>query len=942
MIIKKIGSTHNLLEVIPNQYKHKNLQSLLKALGASEDTNFEDDEWRFPKSKIISSLNFNIIKDMDKDKDISMDIEPFSVTGTRSFENGTIFNVTFLTIIKLLYLTEASLLASDSSRINLFRSLILTCDYLKNNNISTINLSEPKSLEEYLNHQMFHRLDRIKNVITRSSTPIHYGSIQLGWISRRIGYQATLDEIRFSEFIWGNSTVGNRNIDKAIGNILTISSDDEISINDYKRGASFNYLTLDYGRYYVDHCATYFRDTYVKSIALKKTSSEFGSFSIQAGYSKNQENLTIEANILNGETQNKRTTKTIPKSSDKAAYAAYKKGIKKRNSVSKNIISCYENHYRFHYAEVEITSAESISRMATELKLINNVQSNSEREHITDRLKVIVQSTTTPETLKHTRALLESSDFDLPYKGFTYSLLSLKKILKDECIVSYFSKQDIHDEIDRKSNTFKHLRFIYSTISAGFVYIMALLGWRQSEFGFPLNSINISINDDKLDQYFHPCRYKVFWTAKKVAKETILEREITQDTYHLIYKISLLTGNSENSACLLSKIVRPLVTDGESRAKTVNNQTRLLWLHFVKEYKPFKLDDAREEYEKTTKSISSGKVLSKQEHTRYQNLVNDSHLHSENIVCDVNLREVKIRLREEIDRVMLSVKLDYELLREYVSGNLPENESELIRTYVPQDTLDGVNATSLPNRDLTNTVNNILKDNCIYPTPHAFRHMWAECVYRRFDGDAGWMIRSHFKHISQSMWLAYIRNKDNQIIHKMAKKQVISALLNNFVKRGGEGYSGKIIQLINKSLQKTQMLRNDGSIDSDIIDDFASTQIIDIKTSPWGYCLLYRLDQDKTNCAIDGSPQRFNASPSICFGCNNFFTQATNTEGILISIAGDIKALYAPIPYILKEASRITVSNAYTHLKKIGASEIILNQILEALNTSLHKGKTPC
>jgi hypothetical protein len=297
---------------------------------------------------------------------------------------------------------------------------------------------------------------------------------------------------------------------------------------------------------------------------------------------------------------------------------------------------------------------------------------------------------------------------------------------------------------------------------------------------------------------------------------------------------------------------------------------------------------------------------------------------------------------DELDRVMLAWKLDYDLLREYVSGDLPSHEAALIKEHIPQEILETVTATSIANRDITITVNNALKSNCIFPTPHAFRHTWAEAVYRRFDGDAGCMIRSHFKHISQSMWLAYTRNKDNQIIHSQVKRDVISSILTNFAKRGGDGYSGKIVQFINRGLKNTHMLRADGSIDSDVIDDFALSQIADIKSSPCGYCLLQRLDQDKENCAINGAPQRFNASPKFCLGCNDFFTHATNIEGILMSIAGDVKALYAPIPMVFKEASKATVSEAYTHLNRLNASEEILNSIKAALNAVSAKEKILC
>ncbi len=933
MSATQLHAVDSALKVIPDFYKYENIQSQLKSIGASVETEFKNDTWLFPNSSYFTSLDFGWLREF----------QPFILDEVRTFADGTVFNLDFVTLIKILYLNEAVTVGSDGSRQLVYRLLLITCHFLSSTGLSKINLAEDDSLQGYLTHQLLYRVDRVKRVINRGYTPLNYGHISLGWLSHRLGLQSTLNELELSNCIWGNSRVSGAKVDKILTKILKVTSDNEISLSDYKAGESFNYLTLDYGRYYVDHCASYFKDNYVKAMALKETSLKLGTFGSKVGLSGKYKKARIkESHILSCTPYDKSRPLAIELCQGAGGVSQLLARVK-RDELKKEILATYETYYRFHYAEVTVVNPKSIQKMAEKLGLINALQTNDVREHIIDRLKVIVQSTTSTGTCNHTRLLLRTSDFKVLYDDFNDELKSLKAELEKECIVSYFALADLDEKLYTNQNSFVYLQYIYTTYSAGFVHAMGLLGWRQSEFGFPLSSIDISVNDDKLDQYFHPLRYKVIWTAKKTAKETLLDREITQDAYHLIRQMNKLMGAERDSPCLLGRMFHPTSKKGECSNKVIQNQTRHLWKHFVHEYKPFKQDDNREEYKRLIRSLATGTVLSFEGQKKYKRLAEVFSLEAEDgEFFDVNLTEVKNRLRNELDRVMLAWKLDYDLLRKYASGDLPSNEAALIKEHIPQEVLETVSATSVANRDITVTVNNALKSNCIFPTPHAFRHMWAEAVYRRFDGDAGWMIRSHFKHISQSMWLAYIRNKDNQVVHAQAKRDVISTILTNFAKRGGDGYSGKVIQFINRGLKNTHMLRADGSIDSDIIDDFALSQIADIKSSPWGYCLLQRLDQDKANCAIDGVPQRFNASPKFCLGCNNFFTHATNVEGILMSIAGDVKALYAPIPIVFKETSKATVSDAYTHLKRLNASEEILDGIAAALNAVAAKEEILC
>lgn len=113
------------------------------------------------------------------------------------------------------------------------------------------------------------------------------------------------------------------------------------------------------------------------------------------------------------------------------------------------------------------------------------------------------------------------------------------------------------------------------------------------------------------------------------------------------------------------------------------------------------------------------------------------------------------------------------------------------------------------NKEIGRVLSAEILADALYPSPHAFRHMWAESVYRRFDGDAGWMIRSQFKHISQTMWLAYIRDKDNRFEHQRVKLVVIHSLVANFLRHKGEGYTGRMTTLLRRLSQKTKVLTAD-------------------------------------------------------------------------------------------------------------------------------------
>jgi hypothetical protein len=233
---------------------------------------------------------------------------------------------------------------------------------------------------------------------------------------------------------------------------------------------------------------------------------------------------------------------------------------------------------------------------------------------------------------------------------------------------------------------------------------------------------------------------------------------------------------------------------------------------------------------------------------------------------------------------------------------------------------------------------NEIMSNCLYPTPHAFRHMWAESVYRRFDGDAGWMIRSNFKHITQNMWLAYIRDKDNRRQHDRVKRRVISSLLGNYVRKKGAGFTGAMDKMLRRLFLHTKSTTIDAL--EVAVEQYGLLEIEDIKSNPWGFCILRKRGKSHAKCAEQGVPQRQNASPAFCFGCTNNLTQVGNIEGILLGISNDLKVLQNPkVPETFRKVSLQTVKNAHKQLKKLNVGEEYLSGLEMALKIETKQRK---
>ncbi|MFS1453648.1 hypothetical protein BCT99_020590 [Vibrio lentus] len=103
-------------------------------------------------------------------------------------------------------------------------------------------------------------------------------------------------------------------------------------------------------------------------------------------------------------------------------------------------------------------------------------------------------------------------------------------------------------------------------------------------------------------------------------------------------------------------------------------------------------------------------------------------------------------------------------LIQYMKDNEVDNikHQQIIDTYLSDETKNLLTSNSIDLND-KKTVMDItseILEGVRYPSAHAFRHIWAEAVLTRYQGDVGAVIRHQFAHLDNSFFMAYLRDKD--------------------------------------------------------------------------------------------------------------------------------------------------------------------------------------
>ena len=881
----------------------ESLQDILNQIDNTHENLFDAMQWGFAFCRI----DFSSVENLKKNhpnwvKCIDIDLVLFSkIMLLASFENN-----------------------SRRSRYvkSRFNSILKTLFYLAERDQKQINKTD---LGDYFSYFLMNSLH--ENIPTKRLTPLSYKSHSFSteisdWFQTIKKYQLPL--------IGFISAFSDGFILKNLKNSIEILSGGDLTYHDWKQGGSFNHLTLNYGCFYIEHCTMFFENHINLAIAIRQTLKQCAFIVKEAGLSVSEDRIEAYfrpciSHFMAGKNISNLKPNFLKTLQEKWWLA-----------IQKVTLRIFESNLRPYCVLEQLLSKSEINNIAKQAGI------NSLNKINIESLKFLIQckwSQLNPEhgTFINDLFSLEFQSFktvvsdDLDITNIHEKIENNYFRLFKEIIVNlpspeFFDAIGISDGVTKNTHINNFLRFVEH---AGIINFVAVTGWRESEFGFGLEDIKVQPNLDLLDQYTCPVRYEINWIVPKTNARTKVSREITHSAFRCAIKLAQVKDVKPDEPCLYSynSNARNIKVSGAFIANAIPS----LWNHFVWNYKQFKQLDILNEL----KTLKNKDYLSDSESRQLLKMNQQNHEENwEEIESNILLTDAYKRSRLEFDRVKFLLDGKRRgFVWAYHKKILRQEYSDLLDNHLSQETKEAIRTLKSKNDatpSFASQVTNELLENCLYPTPHAIRHMWAEAVYRRFDGDVGWMIRSNFKHINQSMWLAYIQNKDNLKQHNRVKRNVVSSLLANYVRKKGVGYTGAIDKLFRRLFLNTRTT----SIEqlNYAIEAYSMIEIEDIKTNPWGFCILRKRVQANAKCAELGVPQRHNASPALCLGCTNNLSQNGNVEGILLGVGNDINVVAnSKVPSSFRRASFQTVKIAYKQLKKLNIDPLYLIELEDTL-----------
>jgi hypothetical protein len=882
--------TKNTAQMLRRHPGVRKLQALLNALPGNMSNVYETNEWTFQDSRQnIYTISFALAEST---------LAPHPEWTKRQ-------GIEAVSLAKQLWLSLAER-TGVSNFVKTYRGLLLWMAAMAHNNVTTLTR---RVLSEVLGFRLTHTI--AVSGISPARALISDGSLACPSLLR---LQEVCEDLGLH---WFGRNITNHHLKGALKKLIPELTHGEITYHDWKQGQSFNLLTLDYGRYYVEHCLNVFEEYAPLAIALHRTQLDVHQIAESLNIKPSTLN-TILCQILEGHRPEDINHK-------------YPKNVRR---AQRAVLNHFRSAYRKTRFEHELLREETLGEIAKTFGLPQSPEN-------VDRLRVIFWDWFHRGFREETERLLSQCQTPVPWVLFEQTLESIRRRCDDAPLSmpspQFFFAMGFEKKQDGGVSNIN--RFIAWIAKAGLTSIVSLTGWRRSEFGFPWSAIQQTRNTDKLDEYALPHRYQVDWYVHKTNGKVRTLREVTFSTITMIDRLRHLNDSGNELPCLYS--INANRKDPSKSETAVDAAVINLWPHFVQHYPGFKLLDDLESWHKLAETEASHALLTMTQHRERERLLAlRSAQEWDTIAVDENLRTAWLRARSDWPRLAFiwakNTNANRGWVVQYRQGVLREDWTELLNSHISDETQKWLFALSVEelrtNKEVGRTLSNEVLAEALYPSPHAFRHMWAESVYRRFDGDAGWIIRSQFKHISQRMWLAYIRNKDNRFILQSAKLQVTHSLVANFLSHKGEGYAGQMTTLLRRLFQKTKILTPEEQ--KKLAAKLATKEIENLKSNPWGYCLLMRRSRHMAKCAQGGEPQRHNASPELCLGCIHNLMQANNVEWMIFHVSAHVDALNNPIvPAIFKKSSYDLVRNTARHIRKLNPDHGALPEIETALTS---------
>ncbi|MBO7928055.1 hypothetical protein J5X91_17585 [Pseudoalteromonas sp. K222D] len=448
-------------------------------------------------------------------------------------------------------------------------------------------------------------------------------------IIQRITHIFHMYDIDFSSVSNLTESKGKKHIKDAI-EYLSVG---ELTYKDWMSGSSFNNLTLDYGRHYIEYLQDFYDDNYPIALALNHVDTIRKSILTRVGYKVHKNTVPMVYGLL--------TQVNIKESPHLKTFDG-----KKIDFLEKEIRNEYIRFIHPILKRNYILKEETVREIAKQIGVDTNIERSQHYADI-ERLRNILYFLTDEKEYSKLDNIVKYSNFNTSIKELEGIITSLStRVTVPDLPTSTYIKQYVGEYFERNSSR-DVLNFIRKVQKAGQTCVMAFTGWRRSEFGFPISSISSEPNQDVLDQYALPYRHNIHWHVFKTQQGTSLDREITQRTYEIIRSLSNFHCPLEHEPAIYSETynIKQEPTSKNVSSNKMADACNANWYNFAMHYKPFKALN-----EISLLSELKNKVpLSESEVILLKNLSVNQHSEEWNYARNNNLlSEVKKRVEKEL------------------------------------------------------------------------------------------------------------------------------------------------------------------------------------------------------------------------------------------------------------------------------------------------------
>lgn len=896
----------------------------LSSLGISSF--FNDTQWKFKES--ATSLNFDSIPNAF----------PSGVVSQRYDMELTINNASFFKLILLG--TQQNSIERIKNNYSAIFSLFSALEEMETQAFTQEAFM--KASCSLLSHS-FSEGYSVKRIVT----PNYKTSLaRISLIATVLPELKLLHRLQFENFTMDNASITGI-FDDACEAIMGIS------LVDFKEHGSFNFLGLDVGRYYIDYCGKKHDDHYAYAYAARRVLSDpiFNAELIDLDFENRGQLFTSH------QSKSKRSEKSLDSLAVKLrsmatqtlmgigyedytfAHVSQHKPIQRRKSAHELTTRYFVKYYNEAQTKWSQISLSSIQKVAEELDVERNIEQVHEILRCLNFLKLYCENETKARE-KVWRDFVHKS----PENEELFSSVSLSDL---DALFNKHAPEDI-DVINALSIAGEHFGSLKAETGsssirdrqlldkvckdvedAGTVLIVAYTGWRASEFDFSTDNIKYEENLDMLDMKHIPFRFFLNWFVPKTHGILKVDRELTSTT------------------TLLAKAQADLVkSDGKIHSYTRSNEgfataVKSNWLGFVNHYELFTELDKLELLSAVTKELNTQQAI------ELQKL---SERYSTKSAVTRQLVKLKHRLRDELPRhsifdTKLRAKRPNTILSSFFLNTLDKDTASVLNKYIDEETLATLREEYKTKKSFSalslKSVAKMVTKDCVYPTPHAFRHIWAEAVLLRYRGDVGAFIRANFKHIDERFFAAYLKDKELKLIHNHAERTVINLVVRSHLMDAQSGsimHAGKFNRYITKACSKTNVFSDE---DLEKLNNAIATTIVSVKSNPFITCVPRVGTMRIAKCSEHGELRRHLASPSICLGCVNSDFTPDNVDGLLSFIKYDVEVcVNEHLPAEYKEPHVQTLRNAVKVLSDLSRNMQTMkyNKIIMYLDSAISRG----